>query len=136
MVQLLSILLQDSEKNQAKVVSSGGLDTILEAIAQYKNRNPEGQDEEEHLGNLFNALCSCLMTAKHRTVFCEAEGVELMLLVMKARKGARGGALKALDFATTGCPPACEKIVDNLGLKSVFSTFMGKTKVRWLSLGS
>lgn len=37
------------------------------------------------------------------------------------------------DFACTRCPQACERFVDVLGLKILFSIFMGKSKVRQLS---
>lgn len=33
------------------------------------------------------------------------------------------------DFACTRCPQACECFVDILGLKILFSIFMGKSKV-------
>jgi hypothetical protein len=33
------------------------------------------------------------------------------------------------DFACTRCPQACERFVDVLGLKTLFSIFMGKSKV-------
>ena len=53
-----------------------------------------------------------------------------MILILKQKRVARGGALKLLDFALTRCPPACERFVDKLGLKTLFSIFMGKSKVR------
>ncbi len=36
--ELLAILMQHSEKNQTRLGETGGIDTILQAIAQYKNR--------------------------------------------------------------------------------------------------
>ena len=123
-----------------------------------------------------------------RQLFVEAEGVELMVLILKQRQQVRFGALKAVvgatppprllcpthrlavvcpsvsvtavraaacnrtvhhgcgsatgaephhkarcaaqDFACTRCPQACERFVDVLGLKILFSIFMGKSKVR------
>ncbi len=37
--------------------------------------------------------------------------------------------LPVQDFACTRCPAACERFVDVLGLKILFSIFMGKSKV-------
>lgn len=54
-----------------------------------------------------------------------------MLLILKQKRLARAGALKALDFATTRSPANCEKFVDQYGLKTAFAMFMGKCKV-WL----
>ena len=52
-----------------------------------------------------------------------------MLLILKQKRIARSGALKALDFATTRSPANCERFVDQFGLKTIFSIFMGKSKV-------
>lgn len=116
-------------------------------MALYKNRMPKSEDETEYIGNLFNALCSTLMTERNRhapsllrsskpllfvkclswlegssrvpwaadtardavvvrgvmtmkgacrQLFCEAEGVELMALILKQRRRVRFGALKAV----------------------------------------
>lgn len=56
-------------------------------------------------------------------------GVELLLLILRAKRAARRSALKCLDFATTRCPAACDRLVDQQGLKTLFAIFMGKLKV-------
>jgi hypothetical protein len=58
------------------------------------------------------------------------QGVELMILILKQKRPIRMGALKALDYALTNCPAACERFVDMLGLKSLFGLFMGRGTVR------
>lgn len=65
-------------------------------IAPYKNRNPSSDDEAEYVENLFNALCCTLMSPATRIAFLEAEGVELMVLILKQKRVARAGALKVL----------------------------------------
>lgn len=55
--------------------------------------------------------------------------MELLLLILKGKRAARTSALKCLDFATTNCPPACDRVVDQAGLKTLFALFMGKLKV-------
>jgi hypothetical protein len=57
--------------------------------------------------------------------------VELLLLILKSKRATRTSALKCLDFATSGCPPACDRVVDQQGLKTLFAIFMGKLKVGW-----
>lgn len=52
-----------------------------------------------------------------------------MLLILKQKRLARAGALKALDFATTRSPANCERFVEQYGLRTVFAMFMGKCKV-------
>lgn len=44
-------------------------------------------------------------------------GVELMAIILKQKRLARQGALKALDFATTRYAPACERLINMAGLK-------------------
>lgn len=93
-------------------------------------------------------VCACVHCHKS-TVFChspytaipttqlatqpssvpQAEGLELMQLILKEKRVARLGSLKVLDFATTRCAPACERWVDLTGLKQLFAIFMGKSKV-------
>ncbi len=68
----------------------------MQAIAPYKNKLPSSDDETEYVENLFNALCATLMTPKNRQVFVDAEGVELMVLILKQKKAVRASALKAL----------------------------------------
>ena len=92
-------------------------------------RDAETSEEEELVENLFGTLCSCLMLPENKRAFVESEGIELMLLVLKGRRAHRTAALKVLDFATTRCPPACERLVDQQGLKTLFAIFMGKLKV-------
>jgi hypothetical protein len=73
-----------------------------QVIAPYKNRNPGSDDEAEYVENLFNALCCTLMSPATRAVFVEAEGVELMALILKQKRAARAGALKTLVRAPPG----------------------------------
>jgi beta-catenin-like protein 1 len=95
--------------------------------------------------NVFDALCSALAEPENKKLFLDSEGVDLMVLMTKyvlvgsppsfpltfyhrEKKLARSRAIKALDYAMSGPSgsTACETFVDALGLKSLFSTFMGK----------
>lgn len=100
-----------------------------QAVAPYKNRDPGSEDEAEHAGNLVACLCSCLLLPATRQVFVAAEGVELMLLILKQKRRARTGALKALDFALVRCVAACERFIDVQGLRTLFPLLMGRHKV-------
>eukprot|EP00242_Pyramimonas_sp_CCMP2087_P011677 CAMPEP_0198198424 /NCGR_PEP_ID=MMETSP1445-20131203/1901_1 /TAXON_ID=36898 /ORGANISM="Pyramimonas sp., Strain CCMP2087" /LENGTH=584 /DNA_ID=CAMNT_0043867989 /DNA_START=217 /DNA_END=1968 /DNA_ORIENTATION=+ len=124
--ELLSILMQGNEPNQKKLGAANGIDTLLQAAAMYKGREPHTSDEEEMVANLFDAMCWVVMHSENKEKFVQAEGIELMLLIMKNKRFARLSALKTLDFALTRCPAGCERFVDVLGLKSAFAAFMGK----------
>ncbi|KAK4754279.1 hypothetical protein SAY87_002383 [Trapa incisa] len=124
--EILAILLQNSMVNQKKLGQMNGVDVVLQAVAIYKSKDPKTSYEEELLENLFDCLCCLLMPLENKERFVKAEGVELMIIIMKQKKFAYGSAVRALDFAMTRYPPACERFVDVLGLKTAFSAFMGK----------
>lgn len=124
--EILAILLQSSVANQKRLGQLNGVDTLLQAVAFYKSRDPKTAEEEEMLENLFNSLCSVVMPMENKDRFVKAEGVELMIIIMKQKRLAYGSAMKALDFAMTRCSAACERFVDVLGLKTLFAAFMGK----------
>ncbi|KAK2652521.1 hypothetical protein Ddye_012377 [Dipteronia dyeriana] len=124
--EILAILLQNSTANQKRMGQMNGVDVLLQAVATYKSKDPKSSDEEEMLENLFDSLCCLLMPLENKERFVKAEGVELMIIIMKQKKSAYGSAIRALDFAMTKYPPACERFVDVLGLKTAFAAFMGK----------
>lgn len=124
--EILAILLQNSTANQKKLGQMNGVDVMLQAVAMYKSKDPKSSDEEEMVENLFDCLCCLLMPLENKERFVKAEGVELMIIIMKQKKLAYGSAIRALDFAMTKYPPACERFVDVLGLKTAFAAFMGK----------
>ncbi|XP_077247009.1 ARM repeat superfamily protein [Tasmannia lanceolata] len=124
--EILAILLQNSAGNQRRLGQMNGVDVVLQAVAIYKSRDPRTTDEEEMVENLFDCLCCLLMPMENKERFLKAEGVELMIIIMKQKKLAYGSAIRALDFAMTKYPPACERFVDVLGLKTAFAAFMGK----------
>ena len=80
--------------------------------------------------NCFDSLCSALMPPENKERFVKAEGVELMIIICKQKRVAYSSAVKALDFALTRCPAACERFVDVLGLKTLFAAFMGKAPLK------
>ncbi|KAI8032168.1 Beta-catenin-like protein 1 [Camellia lanceoleosa] len=124
--EILAILLQNSTANQKRLGQINGVDVVLQAVAMYKSRDPKTQDEEEMVENLFDCLCCLLMPLENKERFVKAEGVELMIIVMNSKKSCYGSAIRALDFAMTNYPPACERFVDVMGLKTAFPAFMGK----------
>ncbi|RLM79772.1 beta-catenin-like protein [Panicum miliaceum] len=123
--EILAILLQNSPANQKRLGQINGVDGLLQAVAMYKSRDPKTSDEEEMLENLFDCLCCVLMPLENKERFVKAEGVELMIIIMKQKKLAYSSAIRTLDFAMTRFPPACERFVDVLGLKTAFAAFMG-----------
>eukprot|EP00899_Mesostigma_viride_P004213 jgi/Mesvir1/13793/Mv15956-RA.2 len=124
--EMIAILLQGNAANQKRLGNMGGVDALLQALAFYKGRTPAAGEEEEMVENFFDALCSMVMPVENKLKFVKAEGLELMVIIIKQAKLNRYSALRVLDFSMTNFPPACERFVEVLGLKTVFAVFMGK----------
>ena len=128
--ELLAVMVQGNESVQRRLGEASGIDLLLQSVALYKKQDPHNSDEEELMQNLFDILCSCLMIQELKVQFVEAEGVELMWIMLENKKSSRLGAIKCLDFVTTRYPAPCEKLVDVGGLKHIFGAFMGKAKIK------
>ncbi|KAI0081766.1 DUF1716-domain-containing protein [Panus rudis PR-1116 ss-1] len=128
--ELLSILLQNNRHNRLKFGEKNGVETLLQVLSHYRKRDPADADETEFMENLFDSLCSALAEPEIKKAFLDCEGVDLMVLMMKEKMQSRSRSIKVLDFAMSGPAgtAACETFVEALGLKNLFSTFMGKAK--------
>ncbi|KAF1891113.1 hypothetical protein Lal_00001252 [Lupinus albus] len=133
--EILAILLQSSTANQKRLGQMNGVDVVLQAVAMYKSKDPKSSDEEEMVENLFDCLCCLLMPLENKERFVKAEGVELMIIIMKQKKLAYGSAIRALDFAMTKYPPACERFVDiPISKKNKKESFQEELEERIVSL--
>ncbi|ORZ30438.1 Catenin-beta-like protein [Catenaria anguillulae PL171] len=102
-VELIAVVVQNSKRARRKVMVDikGGMATVLKLISTFRKRDPTDADHAEYLSNLFDILCSSLMTEpKVQRAFREEEGFELMLMLIKARKLARTRAVRVLNYAT------------------------------------
>ena len=126
--ELLAILLQTSTKNRLLFVGPnyGGINALLIFLAPYKDNDPRNGDEMELMENWFDALCSCLLEKESKIAFMEAEGIELMLLMIRNKNASRRGALKALTHALTNSMDLglADQFIKSLGLKILFGAFM------------
>ncbi|KAL8427448.1 hypothetical protein Efla_003895 [Eimeria flavescens] len=121
--------LQPPEKSQLGArTGADGVDRLLRAVAPYRKKDPESAQEEELVLNLFDSLCSLLLVESNRELLGKQQGVELMLRIVKERRFFTPQAVKALDFALMDSPANCTTFVERLGLRSLFSLFLGKSK--------
>jgi len=126
--ELLSILTtgcDETVKKSMLLANNAFMDPIMMAIACYKKKEPQDSEEREIVENLADALCALLQTKKGQETFFNLEGLELMLICVKSKLFVRVSALKILDFALTENELGCLKFIDALGLKTIFSTFVG-----------
>lgn len=134
--EILAILLQSSSKNREKLIHADGVDVILQLLSHYRKRDPEkDSDEEEYVENLFDCLICLVDEDMGKEKFLEGEGVELAQLMLKEGKFSKQRALRVLDHALggQGGAPACERLVEAAGLRTVFGMFMKKVRSnqRW-----
>ena len=74
------------------------LDPILKSLSSYRKRDPEGEDEKEHVANMFSCLCTLLNSQENRNSFRRLEGMELMIRLIKARNFTSSLALRTYFF--------------------------------------
>lgn len=139
--EILSILVQDNDENRLTLGTLDGIDVLLQQLAVYKRHDPSTTEEQEYMENLFNCMCSTLMSKENRDRFLKGEGLQLMNLMLREKKLSRNGSLKVLDHALSGPDGKenCNKFVDILGLRTIFPLFMKtpkRSKNRMLSIES
>lgn len=130
--EILAILLQSSSKIREKLIGLDGVDVLLQLLSQYRKRDPEkDSDEEEYAENLFDCLMCLVDEDAGKEKFLEGEGVELSQIMLKEGKFSKQRGLRVLDHALGGLggAPACERLVEAAGLKTVFSMFMKKASL-------
>ncbi|KAJ1995043.1 hypothetical protein H4R33_000058 [Dimargaris cristalligena] len=128
--EILVIILQGSPSNQIRLGALGGIDTILQALSVYRQRDPDSGDEIEYMENLFDILCLMIGEPELKLQFLKNEGVELMILMLKAKLLSRSRALKVLNFATCTnhfvSKLIAQKFIEESGLVPIMKVFMKK----------
>ncbi|KAG1449762.1 hypothetical protein G6F46_007877 [Rhizopus delemar] len=126
--EILSILLQENRDIRLKVGELDGVDVLLRALSIYRRKDASSEDESEMVENFFNSMCSLLNEIENKNRFLEAEGIELMVIMLKEKTLSRIRAVKVLNYALSGEEgrERCVRFVDVSGLKYLFPLFMGK----------
>ncbi|KAF2719331.1 DUF1716-domain-containing protein [Polychaeton citri CBS 116435] len=127
--EVLQVMLQSSKVLRQRLATEvDGVDLFLQLLAAYRKRDPDKDSvEEEYVENLFDALTCVVDEPIGKTKFIEAEGVELVLIMLKEGSFSKIRAVRLLDHAaggTIGAAAVCDKIVNAAGLKPIFHLFM------------
>lgn len=118
--ELLSILLHGNEQAQRRLGEHGAVEQLLHTASALRRRDPSTPEEEEFFENAFDSLCSLLLVPENQGRFDDAEGTNLMLIVIKAHGFASLAALRVLDFQLSNNPAGCIAFIEALGLKTLF----------------
>jgi beta-catenin-like protein 1 len=131
---------------------NNGIDILLQEAAIFRYTDPDKNSEEEEFAeNVFNILCILARDPRLKTSFLEAEGVELMIILVRDSKWARSRALNVLDDSLKGYTsgPVAGRIVEAAGLKPLFGVLnkndekvlarivsIAASMLRWLEIDS
>ncbi|GAB5365653.1 hypothetical protein AAMO2058_001076400 [Amorphochlora amoebiformis] len=124
--EILSMILISTPRASKSLADLGGLKKLVRAVAAYRKRDPTSLDEVEFVENLFNGICSTLSEKKNQLAFAAADGLQLMVTMIRKKRYTQAAALKVLNYAITESKSSCEKLIDAQGLKAVFKAFMGR----------
>lgn len=121
--EVLSILLQNSPVNANRIAASEGIDTLLMVLSvccpvstlltpkEYRKRDPADAEESEFMENVFDCLCSIVRLDDYKSAFMDAEGMELMIIMIKY-------AIYATSTLTVQGKETCSKLRhQSLGLR-------------------
>lgn len=125
--ELLSILAQNSEDIQLQIGSLDGINTLLYVLSSYRKTDPPSMEEEELVENIINVLCVVVVQPDNRPLFFDAEGLELMRILIKSKKYCRKGALKLTNYVLMNDVKTCIRWLDIGGLGTTFTAFMKRS---------
>jgi len=108
------------------MVKHEGVDKLMRGIAPYRKKEPVDTEEAEYVSNMFDCLCSLMLVKEHQDILGKAQGLELMIRMMREQKYVAPLALRLVDHGLRHCPSNCQIFVEKLGLKTLFSMFMKK----------
>merc|ERR1711976_238340 len=110
-----------------------GIEKTLRLIMIYRNHIVFTEEENEYLSNLVNVIANGLMTksAKNK-LSLSSRAIPILLEFISKKKLPKQFALKCLDVGLNQNRDSCFKLVEEGGLKIIFSAFMrGKPKKRY-----
>jgi beta-catenin-like protein 1 len=134
---LLTTLVQTSAVNRKALIDLDAVDSFLQLLSPYRRtKSMKDREQMEYFDSLFSALTWIVDEPQGKTKFIEAEGLELMCIMLEKGKMARPRVLKLLDHAVGGAEGAdvSVKLVEVQGLSILFGVFMDsedKDVTRW-----
>jgi len=131
--EVMSIYIQiGAEDVITSWVDCLGIEKSLKLIMVYENHIVFTTEENEYLSNLVNIIANGLMTrtAKNK-LSLSTRAIPILLEFINKKKLLKQSALKCLDIGLNQNRDSCFKLVEEGGLKIIFSAFMkGKAKRR------
>ncbi|KAL8431437.1 hypothetical protein ACSSS7_005266 [Eimeria intestinalis] len=126
--------LQPQEKSQlGGRTGADGVDRLLRAVAPYRKKDPESAQEVKAHAKTSPACPSTnlqepVKVAANSNKLCSWAKLIFLDMLHDSVMFFTPQAVKALDFALMDLPANCTTFVERLGLRSLFSLFLGKVK--------
>mmetsp|Transcript_482 Transcript_482/g.1671 ORF Transcript_482/g.1671 Transcript_482/m.1671 type:complete len:474 (-) Transcript_482:191-1612(-) len=122
--EILAMIAQNDPSSQKLIFDNKGVELLLEAVGRTRKEDAKSEDEREMIYDLYNVILSCLFVEDNKKLFFDAEGLELMMILIKKRKWLRVSSLKLMDYAISEQERGCKHLVDIGGLGLVFAILM------------
>ena len=134
--ELLCIYLQpmDDDDNiiYKRFAEIRGCVKILDLLqSKYMKYDPTLSEEKEYVSNLMDSLSLCLASTLNQDKFCESQQcMKILMNLIKSKNFLKQGCIQALSFAVTNHAKNCVNLIENGGLKTIFSEFMNRKKIK------
>jgi beta-catenin-like protein 1 len=122
--EIIDSLILSSSDNQIIFNKKDGLNVSMNVLLDFEV--PQNEVEEEFIFNIMNIICNTLLMTENQESFREAYGIKHMINLMRENNIYRHIAVKILNYALLNNEDNCSELIQQDGLKSIFSYFMGK----------
>ncbi|KAL3128281.1 hypothetical protein CHM_5g3800 [Cryptosporidium hominis] len=134
-MEILSIIFQYIKLSQESTIwkktnKKQFMDKFLVKLANLALRDTEigGIKEKEFLHNIIDIICNLLFEEEMRKEFCDLQGLELMIKLMKEKTSMRHLSIKVVSFAMLDKGEMNNKFVQMSGLKLIFGFLAHSSK--------
>ncbi|CAD8066864.1 unnamed protein product [Paramecium sonneborni] len=118
--ELLVILTQQTKENLEIIGRSGGIESLLMVLNQYKKKDPETAEEKEILNNVYDLLTLLLIHEENQDYFQTYEGLQLMIKIIQGKTSSSIRAYSLILLAINNHKENCQKLIQIGGLSIIF----------------
>ncbi|CAD8062940.1 unnamed protein product [Paramecium sonneborni] len=118
--ELLVILTQQTKENLEIIGRSGGIESLLMVLNQYKKKDPETAEEKEILNNVYDLLTLLLIHEENQDYFQTYEGLQLMIKIIQGKTSSSIRAYSLILLTINNHKENCQKLIQIGGLSIIF----------------
>ncbi|CAD8155154.1 unnamed protein product [Paramecium octaurelia] len=118
--ELLVELTQQTKENLEIIGRSGGIESLLMVLNQYRKKDPETAEEKEILNNVYDLLTLLLIQEENQDYFQSYEGLQLMIKIIQGKTSQSIRAYSLMLLAINNHKENCQKLIQIGGLSIIF----------------